>query len=37
MSQVCSQEIKQEARIKIAPFYLSKTKPYLCELAAFTL
>jgi len=35
MSHVCLQETKEEPRIKVAPFYLSKTKPYLCELAAF--
>lgn len=37
MSQVCSQDTKEEPRIKVAPFYPSKAKPYLCELAAFTL
>lgn len=37
MDQVCLQEIKQEPRIKIVPFYLSNTKPYLCQLAGYTL
>lgn len=31
------QKTQQEHRIKVSPFCFPKTKPYLCELAAFTL
>lgn len=37
MSQVCLQDTKREPKIKVTAFCLSRTEPYLCELAASTL